>query len=237
MGESAYSFSLTTFSPSGKLVQIEYALNAVSQGATSLGIKAKNGVVLATEKKTPSPLVDESTVQKIVNITDNIGFVYSGMGGDFRVLVRRARRTAQAYYDIYKEAIPVSQLVREVAAVMQEFTQSGGVRPFGVSLLVAGNDGLGHGPQLYQVDPSGTYFAWKASAIGKNMVNAKAFLEKRYDASVELDDAVHTALLTLKEGFDGELTKEKVEVAVVGDDGQFTVLSQDRVQDYLAETD
>ena len=120
---------------------------------------------------------------------------------------------------------------------MQEFTQSGGVRPFGVSLLVAGNDGLGHGPQLYQVDPSGTYFAWKASAIGKNMVNAKAFLEKRYDASVELDDAVHTALLTLKEGFDGELTKEKVEVAVVGDDGQFTVLSQDRVQDYLAETD
>ena len=119
MGESAYSFSLTTFSPSGKLVQIEYALNAVSQGATSLGIKAKNGVVLATEKKTPSPLVDESTVQKIVNITDNIGFVYSGMGGDFRVLVRRARRTAQAYYDVYKEAIPVSQLVREVAAVMQ----------------------------------------------------------------------------------------------------------------------
>merc|ERR1712196_361952 len=167
-------------------------------------------------------------------LTENIAIVYSGMGPDFRVLCRKGRKAAQAYYRVYQEIIPVTMLVRELAAVMQEFTQQGGVRPFGVSLLLAGFDH--NGPQLYQVDPSGTYFAWKASAIGKNMVNAKAFLEKRYDASVELDDAVHTALLTLKEGFDGELTKEKVEVAVVGDDGQFTVLSQDRVQDYLAET-
>lgn len=118
-----YSFSLTTFSPSGKLVQIEYALNAVAAGATSLGIRATDGVVIATEKKLPSVLVDESTVNKIAMLTPNVGVVYSGMGPDFRVLVRKARKTAQAYHRLYQEHIPVAQLVRETAAVMQEFTR------------------------------------------------------------------------------------------------------------------
>ena len=90
-----YSFSLTTFSPSGKLVQIEYALTAVAGGATSLGIKATNGVVLATEKKLRSTLVDETTVRKISMLTPNIGVAYSGMGPDSRLLVRRARKQAQ----------------------------------------------------------------------------------------------------------------------------------------------
>lgn len=90
-----YSFSLTTFSPSGKLVQIEYALNAVNGGATSLGIKATNGVVIATEKKLRSTLIDESTVQKISLLTPNIGVAYSGMGPDSRLLVRKARKSAQ----------------------------------------------------------------------------------------------------------------------------------------------
>ncbi|KAF2317679.1 hypothetical protein GH714_039553 [Hevea brasiliensis] len=160
MGDSQYSFSLTTFSPSGKLVQIEHALTAVGSG----------------------------------QIFRN----QSGMGPDFRVLVRKSRKQAEQYHRLYKEPIPVTQLVRETAAVMQEFTQSGGVRPFGVSLLVAGYDDKG--PQLYQVDPSGSYFSWKASAMGKNVSNAKTFLEKRYTDDMELDDAVHTAILTLKEG-------------------------------------
>ncbi|WRX26003.1 Proteasome [Theobroma cacao] len=163
---------------SGKLVQIEHALTAVGSGQTSLGIKAANGVVIATEKKLPSILVDEISVQKIQCLTPNIGVVYSGMGPDFRVLVRKSRKQAEQYHRLYKEPIPVTQLVRETAAVMQEFTQSGGVRPFGVSLLVAGYDD--NGPQLYQVDPSGSYFSWKASAMGKNVSNAKTFLEKRY---------------------------------------------------------
>lgn len=124
MGESQYSFSLTTFSPSGKLVQIEYALNAVNAGATSLGIKASNGVVLATEKKLPSILVDENTVQKISLVTPQIGMTYSGMGPDSRVLVRKARKSGQVYYRQYNEQISVAQLVRETATVMQEFTRT-----------------------------------------------------------------------------------------------------------------
>lgn len=231
-----YSFSLTTFSPSGKLVQIEYALNAVAAGATSLGLTATDGVVVATEKKLPSLLVDEDTVQKTCVLTPNVGVVYSGMGPDYRVLVRKARKVAQAYHRTYQEHMPVAQLVRELAAVMQEFTQTGGVRPFGASLLVAGCDD--NGPQLYQVDPSGAYFAWKASAIGKNAANAKTFLEKRYAGDGALEDAVHTALLTLKEGFEGEMGGHNVEVAVVSAaDRKFRVLSASEVADYLQEVE
>uniref|UniRef100_A0A2N9EJQ1 Proteasome subunit alpha type n=1 Tax=Fagus sylvatica TaxID=28930 RepID=A0A2N9EJQ1_FAGSY len=194
MGDSQYSFSLTTFSPSGKLVQIEHALTAVGSGQTSLGIKAANGVVIATEKKLPSILVDEES-----------------------------------------EQIPVTQLVRETAAVMQEFTQSGGVRPFGVSLLVAGFDD--NGPQLYQVDPSGSYFSWKASAMGKNVSNAKTFLEKRYTDDMELDDAVHTAILTLKEGFEGQISSKNIEIGIIGTDKKFRVLTPAEIDDYLAEVE
>ena len=94
-----------------------------------------------------------------------------------------------------------------------------------------------HGPQLYQIDPSGSYFAWKASAIGKNMINAKTFLEKRYNDEMELEDAVHTALLTLKEGFEGQITSENIEVAIVGENKQFKVLTASEVSDYLEEVE
>ncbi|KAL2143435.1 hypothetical protein VTI28DRAFT_10422 [Corynascus sepedonium] len=250
-----YSFSLTTFSPSGKLVQIEYALNAVNQGVTALGIKATNGIVLATEKKSSSPLADASSLSKISLVTPNIGMVYSGMGPDYRVLVDRARKVSHTGYKrIYNEYPPTRILVQDVARVMQEATQSGGVRPYGVSLLIAGWDegilpeeelekaaeqqkqaGQGEeegegdkklggktggilkgGPMLYQVDPSGSYFPWKATAIGKSATTAKTFLEKRYTEGLELEDAVHIALLTLKETIEGEMNGDTIEIGIVG---------------------
>ncbi|KAF8192499.1 20S proteasome subunit [Pholiota molesta] len=234
----AYSYSLTVFSPSGKLVQIEHALAAVAQGTTSLGIKATNGIVIATEKKTSSILIDDSVIEKVATICPNIGIVYSGMGPDFRIL-------------IYGEYPPTRVLTQEIATVMQQATQSGGVRPYGVSLLVAGWDNH-RGPSLYQVDPSGSFWAWKASAIGKNMINAKTFLEKRYNDDISLEDAIHTALLTLKEGFEGQMTEKTIEIGVItvptpeeqeegkigGETGRpkptFRKLSEEEVRDYLA---
>jgi len=233
MGDSAYSFSLTTFSPSGKLVQIEYAINAVQMRPTALGIKATDGVVVATEKKLQSTLMDETSIEKTATLTENVGVVYSGLAPDFRVLVKKGRKAAQAYYKTYKEHIPVSQIVRELASVMQEFTQSGGVRPFGVSLLVAGYDEKG--PQLYQVDPSGAYWAWKASAIGKNYLNANTFLEKRYNEEMEIEEAVHTAILTLKEGFEGAIDENNIEIGIIKNDKKFVKISPAVIKDYLTE--
>ena len=262
-----YSFSLTTFSPSGKLVQIEYALQAASAGAPSVGIKAKNGIVLAAEKKksilhderateTKTVRVDsrieidkvtyahkyygdvkietillhESTIHKIESVNDKAAIVYSGMGPDYRLLVAKARKIAQKYYLTYHEPIPVSQLVQGVATVMQEYTQFGGVRPFGVSLLIAGYDE--DTPYLFQCDPSGAYFAWKATAMGKNYINGKTFLEKRYNEGLELEDAIHTAILTLKEGFDGQMTEDNIEIGICTTEG-FRRLQPYEVKDYL----
>lgn len=149
------------------------------------------------------------------------------------IIVQRARKSSQVYLTTYGEVQPVSQLVKGIAGVMQEYTQRGGVRPFGISLLVGGVDGDGT-PRLYQVDPSGTFFAWKATAIGKNYVNAKNFLEKRFTEDMELEDAIHTALLTLREGFEGEMNCDNIEVGVVRN-GKFTVLTPEQIQDYLDE--
>ena len=248
-------------------MQIEYALNAVNQGATALGIKgtsslfewhhgteltslpATNGIVLATEKKSSSPLTDPTSLQKISLVTPNIGMVYAGMGPDYRVLVDKARKVSHTNYKrIYNEYPPTRILVQDVARVMQEATQSGGVRPYGVSLLVAGWDEgilpegdeddkenakevemaeadddkkpktgktggiLKGGPMLYQVDPSGSYFPWKATAIGKGATTAKTFLEKRYTEGLELEDAIHIALLTLKETIEGEMNGDTIEI-------------------------
>ena len=123
-----YGFSLTTFSPSGKLVQIEYALNAVAAGAPSVGIKATNGVVLATEKKQKTTLHDDRSINKIETLSKNIGMVYSGMGPDYRLLVKHSRKLAQQYIMMYNDSIPTVQLVRRVADTMQEYTQSGYLR-------------------------------------------------------------------------------------------------------------
>lgn len=232
-GDSSYSYSLTTFSRSGKLLQIEYALTAVSEGKTALGIKAKNGVVLCTDKKLGTRLVDSDQVKKLEKLTDGCGLVYAGVGPDYRVLVSQARKKAQAYALMYGEHKPVKGLVQDLAAVMQEYTQSGGVRPFGVSLLVAGYDD--DGPQLFQVDPSGAYYGWKASAIGKNFKNSRSFLEKRYTEDLELDDAIHTALLTMREGFEGEMNQHNIELAVIGNDRIFKTLTPQELKDYLDE--
>jgi len=242
MGEGEYSFSLTTFSKSGKLIQIEHALAAVEAGKPALGIKAKNGVVLATEKKVQNVLVDETTLRKIENMSENSGCVYAGMPSDYRVLLKKSRKAAQKYISKYRDAIPTAQLVRDVAGVMQEFTQQGGVRPFGVSLMIAGIDD--NGPHLFQVDPSGAYFGWKASAIGKDSTNRKSFLEKRYNEDILLEDAIATAILTLKENFEGGMTADNIEIGIIEDcpdqpdkHRKFRTLSKEETMDYLSQVE
>jgi 20S proteasome subunit alpha 2 len=154
-------------------------------------------------------------------------------GPDFRVLVRKGRKKAQEYFKFFHESIPVAMMVRELANIMQEYTQSGGVRPFGVSLLVAGVDS--NGPQLFQVDPSGSFFAWKAAAIGTGMLAAEDFLKKRYTEDIPLDDAIHRAIRILKERFQGDLTEENLEIGIISPDTTFTIFSPQKIKDFLEE--
>ena len=107
------------------------------------------------------------------------------------------------------------------------------MRPFGISVLISGV--FDKKPYLYQIDPSGAYFGWKATVIGRNATNIKNFIEKRYNPDMEIDDAIHIGLLTLRENFEGELTEKNVEIGVVGVDGGFRVLKQSDIKDYLKE--
>lgn len=226
-------FSLTTFNSQGKLKQIENALKAVTNGETAVGIRYATGVVLAVEKNIKSPLVDENSVRKIQKVSDHVGATYAGLSGDFRVLLQTARKQGLRYDLAYEEPILMGNLARETAKIFQEFTQSGGVRPFGISLLVAGIDY--DGPQLFQLDPSGVYHEWRATSIGKNGPNAKIFLEKRYKENMDRDDAIHTALLALKDGFEGVMNQRNVEVGYIDQsDRVFRNLSQREINDILS---
>jgi 20S proteasome subunit alpha 2 len=225
-------FSLTTFSQGGKLSQIESALKAVGLGGQSVGIKAKNGAVLACESKPVSPLAERETNYKIQEITPHVGCVFSGVITDYRLLVKAIRKQAVKYLLRLGVEMPTREVVKSAAAVMQQFTQRGGVRPFGVSLLIVGWEEV---PTLWQVDPAGIFWAWKAASLGKRSDGSRTFLERRYNEDLSVDDAIHTAISTLKEGFDGQLTAELIEIGVVDENRNFRVLSTTEIKDFLNE--
>jgi 20S proteasome subunit alpha 2 len=133
-------YSLTTFGQSGELTQVRYALTAVGNGETTIGIRAKNGLVIASEKKITSCLVDESSFHKIEHIAPYMGVTYSGIGPDFQAVLLKARKDAKVYESRYMDQITPFMLCKQVAELFQEYTQSGGVRPFGIGLIVGGYD-------------------------------------------------------------------------------------------------
>lgn len=230
MGDS--DFSLTTFSSGGKLGQIEYALKAVSLGGQCVGVKAKNGAVIACESKPPSPLAERQTNLKVQAINPNVGAVYSGVITDYRVLLKSLRKQAMKYKLRLGVEMPTREVVKCAAGIMQEYTQSGGVRPFGVSLLIIGWEDI---PTLWQVDPSGTFWAWKATALGKRSDGSRTFLERSFVDTFSIGDAIHCAVSTLREGFDGQLTADLLEIGIVDEKREFRTLSTQEINDILTE--
>ena len=149
-------FGLTTFEKDGKLKAVDNACKAVGNGETAIGIKCKNGVVLCVEKKLSSPQVDETSFQRIHTIDDHVGCTYAGLTGDARVLIKMARKICSEYWLNYGSQILMSSLNRETASLVHDATSSGGVRPYGCSLLFAGvTDGK---PVLTEIMPSGAFY-------------------------------------------------------------------------------
>ena len=177
--------------------------------------------------------MDETSYSKTQIFCEHIGAVYSGLGPDFRILGQKARKLVQNYWVKYYEPMGVQTLCRETSELIQEKTQAGGYRPFGVSVLVAGYDE--DGPHLTQLDPSGAYYNWKATSVGKGAKSAKSFLEKRYKPDMEIEDAIHTALMTMKEGFEGQMDSTNIEVGVVREDKKFKILTPKEIKEYLDE--
>jgi len=234
--QQAYDRGITIFSPDGRLYQVEYAREAVKQGTASIGIRAKDGVVLAADKRIRSPLMERDSVEKIHKADDHIGIASAGHVADARQLIDFARQQAQVNRVRYNEPVGVERLTKNVTDHIQQYTQIGGARPFGVALLIAGvEDGT---PRLYETDPSGTPSEWKAHAIGSNRNDLQEFLEQHYSEDVDLEGGIELALRALAEVQDDAISAETVGLATVdAESGQFIELTDEEVSEYLTEFD
>ena len=207
-----YDRAIVTFSPDGRLFQVEYAREAVKRGTTSLGIVFKDGVVLAAVHPLGDMALSNPGSDKVQQIDDHLGIASTGFLADGRVLVDTGRVKAQIHKLTYDEPIHILGEVREISDKMQLYTQYGGVRPFGVAFLVGGVDE--NGSQLFEIDPSSAFFSWKAQAIGKGAGEASKVMKKGWKANLSRDDAIRIAIEALKAGEKGVKSNE-IELAIV----------------------
>jgi len=200
-------------------------MEAVKRGTTAVGVVGTDVLVLAVEKKATAKLQDARTVRKIVKIDEHVCLAFAGLLADARVLVDRARVEAQSYRLTFDDKISVEQVARHVSGIQQKYTQSGGVRPFGVSTLIMGFDDEGR-PHLYQTDPAGTHSEWTASVIGKNSKAVREWLEKNCgetggEATIEL--AVKALMETV------EASSKTIEVAAIRKGEGMEILGEERI--------
>jgi len=232
--QQAYDRGITIFSPDGRLYQVEYAREAVKRGTASIGVRTSDGVVLVVDKRIRSPLMERSSVEKIHKADDHIGIASAGHVADARQLIDFARRQAQVNQLRYGEPIGVETLTKAVTDHIQQYTQVGGARPFGVALIIGGiADGE---PRLYETDPSGTPYEWKALAVGADRGDIREYLEENYTEDLELDEGVALALEALASVHDDALSPEGIGVATISvDDERFTELSDEEKESHLSE--
>jgi len=228
-----YDRAITVFSPDGRLFQVEYAREAVKRGTTSMGIRYKDGVLLAVDKRISSRLVEEESIEKIFQIDEHIGAATSGLVADARILIDRARIEAQANRITYNESIDVEILVKKLCDFKQLYTQHGGVRPFGTALLLAG---INDGARLFETDPSGALIEYKATAIGAGRSTAMEIFEERYDGKMDREDAIKLALTVFEEVTEGAMSERTVELAVMEiQTKEFKKLGTEELKKYISE--
>ena len=212
--QMGYDRAITVFSPDGRLYQVEYAREAVKRGTTAVGIKAKDGVVLIVDKRVSSKLLEASSIEKIFKIDEHIGVASSGLVGDARALVDRARIECQINRVSYDEPIEVEALAKKLCDHMQTLTQYGGIRPYGTALLIAGvSDGE---CRLFETDPSGTLLEYKATGIGIGRPAAMKVFEEEYNPESEVKDVILLGLKALHSATEGKFDVDTVEIGVIG---------------------
>jgi len=229
-GQMAYDRAITVFSPDGRLFQVEYARVAVTRGNTTAGLKFKNGIVLMADKKIQSRLVETSSIEKIFQIDEHIGCATSGLVADARVLVDYARLVAQINRVTYGERMSVDLLVKRICDFKQNYTQYGGVRPFGTALLVGGLDDAG--VHLYETDPSGALVSYKAGSIGAGRNTVMELFEEKYKDGMAQDEAVILGLEALQKSSEDKLDPKAVEVGLATEGQRFRRLNEEEVLSY-----
>lgn len=226
-----YDRAITIFSPDGRLFQVEYAIEAVRRGTTAIVLRNKDSVVFAVEKRTMD-LQEELGSEKIFKIDGHIGAAIAGLTADARVLIDKARVQAQINILSYDEKISIRDVTREICDIAQVYTQNGGIRPFGVSLLIGGIDPK-MGPKIFMTDPSGAFWGYFACAIGSGQQAARQFLEKEYKESMTFDELLDLAFRALKEVLESEMTEDNCNVSYIKTDEDYTVLAKEKKKEII----
>jgi len=233
-----YDRGVNTFSPEGRLFQVEYAIEAIKLGSTAIGISTEEGCVLVSEKRITSPLLVSSSVRKIHEIESHLAVAVSGLIADAMTMVDKGRVEATNHEFSYEEPIPPESLTKSLSNLALQFGDDSGSqknsmsRPFGVAVIVAGiHEGVA---RMYHLDPSGTFTECSAKAIGSASEGAMQQLEEQYHSQMSLFDASKISLTILKDVMEERLTKSNVEVWQVttkpDDDGRHVkVLTEDQV--------
>jgi len=208
-----YDRAITMFSPDGRLLQVEYAKKTVKLGNTAIGLVCKDGVILVADKRIVDKLVVLDAIEKIFQIDDHIMATASGIISDARVLVEREQVKAQQHRITYDTPTDVLSVVKDVCNLKQMCTQSGGLRPFGVSLLVAG---IKNGkPELYETDPTGIYNQYLATAIGEAETEIKEILYKDYKESITIEEGLKLCINALKKVLNHEFDEKRIDASYI----------------------
>lgn len=231
-----YDRAITMFSPDGRLLQVEYAKKTVRQGSTAIGIVCKDGVLLVTDKRIMDKLIVAETLDKIWQVDEHIAITAAGILSDARILVERAQIKAQENRILYDSSIDVVAIVKDIANLKQLCTQSGGLRPFGVSLLIAGADE--DGIKLFETDPTGIYFQYKATAIGEGEVEVKAILSKEYKESITLEEGLKLSISALKKVLSESFEAERIDaVYITTEKKKYEKVPKDKITKIYASLD
>ncbi len=230
-----YDRAITMFSPDGRLLQVEYAKKTVKQGSTAIGMVCKDGVILVADKRIVDPLIVPEAVEKIFQIDEHIGATASGILSDARVLIERAQLRAQQNQVTYDSPVDTLMIVKDVSNLKQICTQSGGLRPFGVSLLIAGIDQ--DGMKLFETDPTGIYFQYKAAVIGEFENEIEEILHKEYKDSLSVDDGMKLCVKALSKVIPPEeMNADRIDAAyIMADKKKFTRTEKKEIEKLIAQ--
>jgi len=233
MFRNQYDTDVTTFSPAGRLHQVEYAMEAVKQGSACVAVRSKTDAVVVALKRSPNDL--GSYQKKVFKVDTHMGIGISGLIADARLLAKFMRNECLNHKWAYESAMQVGRLTAMISDKAQVYTQKQKKRPYGVGLLVVGVDKTG--PHVYETSPSGNFFEYKAQAMGARSQSARTYLEKHFETfdGLSRDELIKHALMALKGTAtkDKGLTSQSVTVAFVGKDTPFTILEDDDVKPLL----
>jgi len=228
-GKMGYDRAIVTFSPDGRLFQVEYAREAIKRAATCTAIKFDTGVVLAGLRPCDK-LSDDRGSRKVHQIDEHIGVISAGLVGDTRVLVNYARQKSQLYRVSYQEKIDVRSLAEEIGDYKQQHTQYGGLRPMGVSFLVGG---VYKGePMIFETDVGGDIYGWNAQVIGKGRKEGEEVLENEWKEDMSEEEAKKLAIKVLEKG-ETDMNQNTVKMAVVTEEGGFRYLEDGEREELL----